>query len=230
MLRLVQIGSGLPFSYPVDPTSTFEPGMIGQLKVIGNEIVCGVSDGSAPIGIIDEINTAAFTAPVVDEVVDVPVVGVSDGYGNYVVAMAAKQELRFANIVRSSFIADIEGITLNEINGVITVSEGTAINKDLDGDGIPDTVRVIVNYIYRIPNIPGDNTTVGNGRITIWFQRGIFETDMYDTKQRYVVNATLFVNSEGKLTTRQETPQHPGVALCTGPPTAINNTIEFMWL
>lgn len=230
MLRLIQVGSALPLSYPVDPTSTFQAGQIAQLKVIGNEAVCGVSDGTAPLGIIDDINTSAFTAPVVDEVVDVPVVGVGDGYGNYVVATNTKEELRFANIVRSSFVADIEGITLNDINGVITVAAGTELNKDLDGDGIPDAVRVVVSYIYRIPNIPGDNSTASSGRITVWFERGIFETDQYDTRQKYVINATLFVNEEGKLTTRQPTPQHPGVALVTGPPTGINETLEFMWL
>lgn len=230
MLRLIQVGSALPLSYPVDPTSTFQAGQIAQLKVIGNEAVCGVSDGTAPLGIIDDVNTSAFTAPVVDEVVDVPVIGVGDGYGNYVVATNTKQELRYANVVRSSFVADIEGIILNDINGVITVAEGTPLNKDLDGDSIPDTVRVVVSYIYRIPNIPGDNSTASSGRITVWFERGIFETDQYDSRQKYVINATLFVNEEGKLTTKQPTPQHPGVALVTGPPTGINETLEFMWL
>ena len=56
MLRLIQIGNSLPVSFPVDPTSVFQPGQIGQLKVIGNEIVCGISDGTAPFGIIDDIN------------------------------------------------------------------------------------------------------------------------------------------------------------------------------
>jgi len=229
MLRLIQVGSGLPFSYPVDPTSTFQAGQIAQLKVIGNTVVCGVSDGTAPIGIIDDINTSAFTAPVIDEVVDIPAIGVGDGYGNYFTPVSVKQELRFPNIVRSSFVADLDGIILNDINGVVSVAEGTQLNKDLDGDGIPDAVRTIVSYTYRIPGIPGDNTTVGSGRITVWFQRGIFETDQYDTKQRYVVNTTLFVNEDGKLTSKQPTAQHPGVALCTGPPTGINETIEFLW-
>lgn len=230
MLRLIQVGSGLPISYPVDPTAVFEPGMIAQLKMIGNEIVCGVSDGTAPFGILDDINTHAFTAPVKDEVVDVPAMGIHDGYGNYVTPMAIKQELRFANIVRSSFTANIEGITLNEVNGVITISEGTILNKDLDGDGIPDAVEIIVSYIYRIPNIPGDNTTIGSGRVTVWFERAIMETDQYDVRQSYPLNATLFVGEDGKLTTKQPTPQHPGVAICTGPNSAITNTIEFMWM
>lgn len=228
MLRLIQVGNTLPLSYPVDPTSTFQPGQIGQLKVIGNEIVCGVSDGTAPFGIIDDVNTSAFTAPVKDEVVTVPVVAVSDGY-QLVAAMDTKGELRFPNIVASSFVADIEGLTLNEINGIITVAAGTPLNFDSDGDGILDSVRTIVSYVYRVPNVPGDNTTAGSGRITIWFQRGIFETDQYDTTQRYVVNATLFVNEDGLLTTEQPSSSHPGVAIVTGPPTGIIETLEFLW-
>ena len=223
------MGNTLPLSFPVDPTSTFQPGQIGQLKVIGNEIVCGVSDGTAPFGIIDDVNTSAFTAPITDEVADISVVAVSDGY-QLVVAIDTDKSLRFSNIVRSSFVADLEGIILNDINGVITVSSGTPLNFDADKDGILDTVRVIVSYVYRIPNIPGDNTTAGSGRMTLWFQRGIFETDQFDTTQRYVVNATLFVNAEGKMTTAQPSANHPGIAMVTGPPTGIVETLEFLWL
>jgi hypothetical protein len=230
VLRLIQVGNTLPYSYPVDPTSTFQPGQIAQLKVIGNEVVCGVSDGTAPIGIIDDINTSAFTAPVTDEVIIIPVTAIHDGYGHYISAVETEKRMRFSNIVRSSFISDIEGLILYEVNGVIGVPAGTTLNYDSDGDGIPDSIRTIVSYTYRISDIPGDNTTIGSGRITIWFQRGIFETDQFDTKQTYVVNATLFCGADGKLTTAQPTPSHPGVALVTGPPTGLNNTLEFFWL
>lgn len=231
MLRLVQIGNGMPLSYPADPTATFQAGQIAQLKVIGNEIVAGVSDGTAPFGIIDDINTAAFTAPVKDEVVIVPLIGVlgNDGY-TLVAAQNTEKRLRFANIVRSSFRSDTEGLILHDINGVIEVPSGTALNFDSDGDGTLDSLRVIVDYIYRIPGIPGDNTTIGSGRMTIWFQRGIYETDMYDVKQRYVVNATLFVNEEGMLTTQQPSATAPGVALVTGVPSGIVDTLELLWL
>ena len=228
MLRLIQIGNALPVSYPTDPSSTFQPGQIAQLKVIGNEIVCGVSDGTAPLGIIDDINTSAFTAPQVDEVVIVSVVSIFDGY-QLVSAVATEKRMAFANIVRSSFISDVDGVILYDINGVIEIQAGTPLNYDTDGDGVLDSVRVIVSYVYRIPNIPGDNTTVGSGRLTVWIFRGIYETDQYDTRARYVVNAPLFVNEEGKLTTSQPSASHPGVALVTGPPSAIVQTLEFLW-
>jgi len=229
MLRLISVGNTLPVSFPVDPVSTFEAGQVAQMKVIGNEIVCGTSDGTAPFGIIDDINTTAFTAPSRDEVVVISAVGVGDGYGNYITPIEAMKNLRFANIVRSSFTSDFDGITLNEINGIITAPAGTRLNYDSDGDGIPDSIRVIVDYVYRIPGIPGQNTTVGSGRITVWFQRGLFQTDQYDTTQRYAVNATLFVNAEGKFTTQQLSPGHPGVAMVTGPPSGIDTTLELLW-
>ena len=50
VLRFVQLGNSLPVSYPIDPSATFESGMIAQLNVSGNQIVCGISDGSAPLG------------------------------------------------------------------------------------------------------------------------------------------------------------------------------------
>jgi hypothetical protein len=63
MLKLVQTGNALPISWPVDPTAEFEAGMIAQLYLRGNNMVCGVSDGRSPIGIIDDCKTRAFTAP-----------------------------------------------------------------------------------------------------------------------------------------------------------------------
>jgi len=229
MLRIIQHGGGLPISFPVDPTATFESGMVGQLKVIGNDLVCGVSDGTAPLGLIDDINTSAFTAPITDEVVVIPAVGVTDGYGSFVSVINVKGELQFPNIVRSSFTSDVAGLTLNDINGIITAPAGIALNNDSDGDGIPDSIRVIVSYVYRIANIPGDNTTAGSSRITIWFSKGIFETDQFDTTAKYAVNATLFAGADGKLTTRQPSANHPGISMVTGPPTALVQTLEFLW-
>ena len=229
ILRLIQVGNTLPLSFPVDPTSTFQPGQVAGLKVIGNEVVCGISDGTAPFGIIDDINTSAFTAPSTDEVVVIPAVGVHDGYGNYVSAIDVMKDMRHPSIVRSSFTCDVEGLILNDNNGILIAPAGTTLNYDQDSDGVPDSIRTIVSYTYRISNIPGDNTTIGSGRMTIWFQRGIFETDQFDTKQRYVVNATLFCNAEGKLTTNQDTANHPGIAMVTGPPQGMNETLEFLW-
>jgi len=87
-----------------------------------------------------------------------------------------------------------------------------------------------VNYIYRIAGRPGDDTTVGSGRITIHYQRGIYATSQFDTTQAYPLNVTLYVGLDGKLTSSQPTDSHPGVAICTGPPSAAAGTLEFMLL
>jgi hypothetical protein len=131
--------------------------------------------------------------------------------------------------MKLSFIADYENIILNHINGMIILPAGSKLNFD-SGSGRPDSVKTIVSYVYQIPNLPGDDTTIGSNRVTIWFCRGIFETDQYDTTQAYPLNATLYINSEGKLTTKQITPNHPGVAVCTGPPSALNSSLEFLFL
>ena len=58
----------------------------------------------------------------------------------------------------------------------------------------------------------------------------IAQTDMYETDQRYPLNANLFVSECGLLTTRQPTPDHPGVAVVTGSPSAIFGSLEFLYL
>jgi|19_taG_2_1085344.scaffolds.fasta_scaffold19729_2 hypothetical protein len=231
MLRPIQVGNSLPISYPVDPSSTFQAGQIAQLKLIGQDIVAGVSDGTQPIGLLDDVRATAFTQPVVDEIVVIQAVGVQgDGYGNYITVAEAKQELDEANIVTSSFVADYQNLILNSKNGVLSAPAGTTLNYDLDGDGVPDSIRTVVNYVYRVTDIPGDDTTIGSGRVTIWFDRGLFETDQFDSTVRYPLNATLFVNADGQFTTTQTTANHPGVALVTGPPSSMVSTLEFLWL
>lgn len=231
MLKIVQVGNALPVSYPVDIVSEFQPGQIGQLKLMGQDIVVGLSDGTAPLGIIDDVRSQAFTKSVVDEIVliQVPAANIiTDGY-NFFTDSDVKQELKNAGLMASSFTSDYAGLILNPVNGIVTLPAGSKLNFD-SGSGKNDSVKAIVNYVYQIASLPGDDTTIGSNRVTIWFQRGIFATDMFDTTQRYALNAVLFVNQEGKLTTKQPTPDHPGVAVVTGPPNAAIGTIEFMWL
>ena len=230
MLKLIQVGTALPFSYPLDPTATFQPGTIGQLKMVGNDIVMGVSDGTAPIGIIDDVRSEAFTRAVVDETTVILATGVLDAYGQYVSTADAKQELNNAYIVASSFVTDYEDLVLNTINGVLTAPAGSILNYDVDGDGVPDSIRTVSSYVHEISSLPGEDTTIGSNRVTIWFSRGIYATDQFDTTQQYPINAALFVSSTGLLTTKQPTPSHPAVGLLTGSPTAMIGTIEFMWM
>ena len=230
MLKVIHTGNALPMSLSVDPTAEFEPGMFAQLGLIGNDIVAGISDGTAPLGIIDDVRTTAFTRPQVDEIVIVDAQSsVIDSNGKRVSTVDVTGVLEFPNIIENSFTSTIS-VILNVVNGIVTIPAGTELNYDSDGDGENDSFKLIANYIYRIAGKPGDDTTIGSGRVTIHYQRGIYATDQFDTTQIYPINCTLFVGLDGKLTSAQPTDSHPGVALCTGPPSAAIGTLEFMLL
>lgn len=232
MLKVIHSGNAMPMSLPVDPTAEFQPGAFAQLRVIGNDIVAGVSDGTAPLGIIDDARVAAFTKSQVDEIVQIQVPDTSiavDDNGRLVNSSEVSSPLNNPHIIQSSFISDIS-VFLNYVNGIITVPAGTELNYDFDGDGINDGFKIVVNYIYRVSNRPGDDTTLSSGRVTIHYQRGIYATDQFDTTQVYPLNATLYVGLDGHLTTKQPTENHPGVAIVTGPPSATQGTLEFLLL
>jgi hypothetical protein len=225
----VQVGNTLPVSFICDPSAEFQPGMIAELTVIGNQVMATVSNGTAPVGVIDDIKTKAFTNVSWNETVAVPAVGVPGPGGTIVTPVDIKVELRKPNIIPSSFNSTVN-VVLNPINGVITFVAGTPLNVDLNGDNQPDGIRAIVNYTYMVANIPGDDSTQGSGRMTVWFERMFFQTDQYESNQQYPVRANLYVSEVGFLTTRRPSLIHPAVAMVTAPPTPMNPMIEALWL
>jgi len=226
MLRIVQ-ANGHPASFIVDPSASFQGGQIAELTVIGNQIMATVSNGTCPIGVIDDHKTRAFTNVSWNEVIIVAAVGVP-GPGGLVTPVDIKAELKRPNIVASSFISTIN-VVLNPINGIITFVAGTVLNFDLIGSGQPNAIRTVVNYTYQVANIPGDDTTQGSGRITVWFERFFFQTDMFETNQNYPVRGNLFVSEIGLLTTRKPSSIHPAIATVTAPPSPQSPMIECMW-
>jgi len=220
----------MPFSFPVDPSAEFQPGQLAQLNVMGNNVVCGVSDGMAPIGVIDDIKTNSFLACSIDEIVIAgPIIGVVGPRGVMITPTDVKVELANAGISPGSFVSDPVDVELIPRNGVIVFLAGTELNLDADGDGIYDSIRTVVSYTYYVPNVPGDDSTIASGRVTVWFQRFIGQTDQFDTTQRYPINSPLFVNEEGKFTSRQPSANHPGVAFVTGSPSSVFSSMEFVW-
>lgn len=188
--------------------------------------MCTVSNGTAPIGIIDDIRTKAFTNVSWNEVVIVPATGVNSG-NKIVTPIDVKVELRKPNIIANTFTSTVD-VALNPTNGVITFVAGTELNFDLTGSGTPNAIRTIVNYTYYVANIPGDDSTSGSGRITVWFQRMFFQTDQYETNQQYPVRANLFCSETGFLTTRKPSEFHPAIGMVTAPPTSMNPMIEVL--
>ena len=228
MLRLISIGNSLPYQFPVHPSCEFLPGAFAQLAVYGNQIVATVSDGTAPIGIIDDIKTRAFSSISWDEPIIVPATGVAGPNNTLVTAVDIKTELRNPNIQPDSFVSIPVSVQLIPRNGVIIFPAGTQLNYDDGGTGTPNAIKTNVRYSYQIPNIVGDNSTLGSGRVTVWFQRGIFATDQYDTSASYPVNANLFVNECGLLTTKQSRAEIPSIGLVTAPPNSMINSLEFL--
>lgn len=229
MFKIIQTGNSLPISFILDPSAEFMPGMIAQLVVIGNQIMGTVSNGTAPIGIIDDIRTKSFTNISWNEVVIVPVSNPVVSGSNLVTSSDIMYCLNKANIIASSFTSTVS-VALNAINGVITFVAGTPLNFDLSGTGTPNAIRTIVNYTYYVPNIPGDDSTQGSGRMTVWFDRMFFQTDQYETNQNYPLNANLFVSEYGQLTTRRPSSIHPAVAIVTAPPSPTQVMLEALWL
>lgn len=227
MLRLVQVGNNLPASFIVDPSAEFQPGMVAELTVIGNQVMATVSSGTAPIGIIDDIKTKAFTSVAWNEVVIVPAVGVLSN-NQLITPVDIKAELRHAYVDPKSFISTVE-VQLISTNGVITFPAGTPLNYDLTGSGTPNAIRTIVNYSYQVPNIPGDDSTIGSGRVTVWFSRMFVQTDQFETNQVYPVKANLYVSETGLFTTRRPSSIHPAVAMVTAPPTSMNGMLELLF-
>lgn len=228
--RIIQSGNSLPFSWPVDVSAEFVPGMCAQLTVSGNQIVATVSNGSAPIGIIDDIKTKAFTANSWDETIIAPATGVPGPDGQLITPVDIKIELNNPNVVPSSFISIPVSVQLIPRNGVIIFPAGTKLNYDLLGTGEPNAIKTNVRYTYQIPNIIGDDSTQGSNRVTVWFQRMLAETDVFETNQQYPLNANLFVSENGIFTTRQAAPNYPAVAIVTGPPSPILGSLQLLFL
>lgn len=228
MLRLVQYGNALPASFICDPNVSFQPGMVAELTVIGNQVMATVSDGTAPIGVIDDIRTKAFSSVAWNEVIIVPAVGVLNSNNRLVTPIDIKAELRNAYVSQTSFISTIP-VVLTPTNGVITFLAGTELNYDLVGSGTPNAIRTVVNYTYQVPNIPGDDSTMGSGRMTVWYDRMFFQTDQYETNQVYPVRANVYVSEKGLFTTRRPSDVHPAVGMVTASPSPTNSLLEIFY-
>jgi hypothetical protein len=199
------------------------------MAVIGNQIMATVSNGTAPIGVIDDIRIRAFTNNSWNEVVIEPAIGVRGPNGAIITPIDLKVELRHSAIIRHSFNSDVSCI-LNANNGVITFKAGTPLNYDMNGTGYPNAIRAVVNYTYFVANMPGDDSTAGSGKVTVWYNRMWFQTDQFETNQQYPLNANLFVSEHGMWTTRVPSRAHGVIGMVTAPPSPQNPMIEIMLL
>ena len=228
MFRIVQSGTSLPAQFICDPSATFQAGQCAELTVIGNQVMATVSNGTAPLGIIDDVKTTAFTSISWNEVIMVPAVGVPGPGGKIITPVDIKAELKHPNVSPRSFKSTVN-VLLNPTNGIITFVAGTELNFDLTGSGNPNAIRTIVNYTYQVPNIPGDDSTAGTHRMTVWYQRMFFQTDQFESNVAYPVKANVYVSETGLFTTRRPSKIHPAVGMVTAPPSSMNIFLEVLW-
>lgn len=206
----------------------FQAGQIAGLIEIGGDIFVTVSDGCTipPIGIIDDIKTEAFSKNAMDEVVFVPASGVSDGYGNLISTVDAMGYLQNTNIIPSTLVSTLD-IEVNPRNGVIIVPAGTPLNR-IDPDNPANTgFEVMLSYMFQVPDLPGEDTTAGSGKVSVHIFRGIFSTDQFDPVVDYPLNCPLFCGRDGRLTSEEN---GPIIGITTGPPSILINELQFMWL
>lgn len=226
MLKFPQPYNYVPASFTVDPSDTFEPGMIAQHKLFGNTTVVGTSDGRAPFGIIDDIRVNSFSAVAYNEDHKVLVTNPTITSGRYYTSKDIYIPLNNPFIFPESFISSIPG-DLNSRNGIITIMAGTELNF-IDG-GVPIGINIFCSYRFAVAGLPGVDTTNGSGRITIHYGPMFIQTDQYETNMQYPVGAPLYCNEKGYFTTRKIEANYPPVGMVTDPPSAIYNFLGVYW-
>lgn len=128
-------------------------------------------------GIIDDIKTNAFSNNSWNEIIEVAAVGTLVG-GKYITTVDVSTSLKYANVISGSFLSTV-GAVLNPVNGIITFPPGTELNVDLNGGGIPSGIRAIVNYRYFVPNIPGDDSTLGSRKSNSLVSKNFFRNKYF---------------------------------------------------
>lgn len=233
MLRLLSYGNSVPTQYPVNTSATFQSGSAATLTVIGSQIVATPSDGMSFLGIFDDVKTTSFSAISWDEeIVITPDPGniILNGSNQLTLISDVRTELENPNVDANYFVSKPVPVQLIPRNGVIVFPAGTVLNYDLAGTGTPDSIKTIVRYPYQIPNVIGDDTTLGSKMATVWFERVIFETDQFEANQEYRVMSNLYVNETGLFTTRKIFEHSPVVAICLGPPSYVSRNLTAMLL
>lgn len=229
MFKIREVGLARPSSFLVHPSAEFQAGTIGQLTLLGNTVVCTVSNGKSPIGIIDDYKTTAFTKVSWQEIILIQPTHIAAVGSKIVTTEDVSVPLKNPSIIHNSFTSTVDGV-LNSVNGIFTFPTQTELNFDASGSGIPNAIKAIVSYTFRVPGIPGEDTTMGSGQVTVWVTPGlIFTTDQIETNVNYALNASLYVNDNGLLTTRKLSDDRPAVAMVIAPPVSLTPNIEVIW-
>jgi len=235
MFQPVHVGNGLPVGfYNVDFSCEFQAGMMGGLTVVAGEVVMSVANGTTipPYGILDDYKDSSFQRTIRNDlqVVNVPSVALAvDDDGDLTTSIELMATLDHSNLIASTFAGNVDNVVLNATNGVVTFPAGSKLNFDMDGDGTLDSIKIVSSYVYRVSNVPGDDSCAASGKVTVWHSRGEYITDQYEPSQPYPINAILFCSCNGKFTTQPEDDASPGIGSVTATPTALDSTMQLVW-
>lgn len=226
MLRIIETFNHLPVSLEVDLATNFQPGQIASLKIKNNRKTFGICDGLYPFGIIDDIKTKVIRKVVISsDIVPASSFSIDDTKENLILTQKHSLELRYQNIIASSFISDVVGI-LNAKLGIFTLPPGTICNYKLNSS-INNAVKFSYRYAYNVLYPQEENSTKGTNTATIWNKNMIAESDMFDLTQEYPKYATLYVEN-GLLTTRRnDLSQYVGVVLTD--PASNSSALKFLF-
>ena len=149
-----------------------------------------------------------------------------DQYGGLVSTVDSMGFLQNTNIIQNTFISTLD-VLLNPRNGNVIVEAGSQLNAIDPTDPSRTGFEITVSYSFQVPDLPGDDTTAGSGKLSVHIFRGIFSTDMFDPVVEYPLGGPLFCGRDGKFTSE---PNGPVVGICTAPPSILIGEIEVMWL
>lgn len=174
---------GNPLSLAVSSTITFRPGMVGQLDATSTVIL---TDGTYPIGLLDDNKLATYHKKVVNESVVLTGVVASNLMHSALTAGAFK----VTNVAGTVTYANLADYTVNIVNGTI---QRTALSTIASGQ------TVLVSYEYQLPSAEslssqpsGFDDTAGSGKVAVWNAPGIYLTTEYDITLNYAVNECLY--------------------------------------
>jgi hypothetical protein len=203
----------------VDPATSFVAGMAATLTTDSDgKVVLTAADNTTSTGKIIGLfychKTTSFYRAVKDEL---QVVGTSPNTASLVYLAHANLKAGSIRVVQrdldETVYAEDTNYTCNDTNGVVTVSTG-----------IGATEALLISYLYLDPNLIGIDQTLGSGKAATLEDNGEIGTMIYDTSKAYTLNASLYVNSAGYLTT---TAGAAVVGMVTKPPTSEDPELHF---
>ena len=131
-------------------------------------------------------------------------------------------QINYASNIKTFRVIDPENkIKIGDI-GQLTVKNNTVILTKSDGKSPLGIILKKVKIVDKKTRI------IKRHAAKLLFSRCELETNNFDSKVRYPVNAPLFVNENGQFTTTQ-IESRPAVGMVIHSPTAINQQLQLIW-